>query len=159
MLVRLLRALVDDRRLRGRRSYPPYSARLPVTPPVWPCAPHLARLGGASGTFPADPTIKRVDEHLRGFLLVRSYRPEVFQGIGKRGVLIEHSCAVVVTQTASLAVVSHEGGLPLWAKTPCRRARPRLTKKPHAAEARHSTGFRRTIPGAPNRREDGIHTA
>jgi hypothetical protein len=34
---------------------PPNSARLPVTPPMWPCAPHLARLDGASGTFPRGP--------------------------------------------------------------------------------------------------------
>jgi hypothetical protein len=50
---------------------------------------------GRQGPFPADPTIQRVDEHLRGFLLVRNDRPEVLQRIGKREVLIEHSCAVM----------------------------------------------------------------
>jgi hypothetical protein len=47
------------------------------------------------GAFPTDLTIDCVDKQLRGFLLVRSDRPKVFQRLGQRRVLVEHTRAVV----------------------------------------------------------------
>jgi hypothetical protein len=53
------------------------------------------RPGCLRGTFPADLTIKRVDEQLCGLRLVRSDPPKVFQRLRERRVLVEHTRPVV----------------------------------------------------------------